>query len=368
MTFFTTFTSNTVAGSGNQLTFSMDRDTIRTGRVFYKITHGGEYRYSLLFSNTVDSTYGDGSLCCKNTACPPWEILEARVARFGREAVPLDFTEGVLPDQPCDFITLTFGGASRKTVAAGELFYSDPVPLRFEADEYLCLELTFTGDTLPYHEESLLPIFTKTADGWQYDRKMPLASMIGCDRPVTARIGFVGDSITQGIGTPLNAYTHWNALLARKLGNSYAYWNLGLGFGRANDLASDGAWAYKAKQNDVVIVCYGVNDMHKGFTTEDTIRDLTTIVDLLRKNGCKILLQTIPPFDYTEEIAKRWHTINTYIRTELAERVDLVFDTVPILGLNEAEPHRAKFGGHPNEEGCRLWAEALYTAIIKDVL
>ena len=36
-----------------------------------------------------------------------------------------------------------------------------------------------------------------------------------------SRVLLIGDSITQGIGTKLNSYLHWNAILSEKLGEEY---------------------------------------------------------------------------------------------------------------------------------------------------
>lgn len=363
MSYFDIYTSNSIAGSGNQLTFAMAEGEVRTGRLFYKITHGGTFPYSLLFSNTIDSTFADGSRCQKNVVCPPWTIHAARVARVSGNT-----PDDALVNAPCEFTTLTFDGSAEKSVAAGELFHTDAVTLMFDAGDYLCLEMTYAGSLLPYHEETLLPVFTRTENGWETNKEMPFASMIGCARPVKTRIGFVGDSITQGIGTVPNAYTHWNALVTQRLGGDYACWNLGLGFGRANDLASCGAWMNKAVHNDIVVVCYGVNDLHKGFSDTDLIRDLGIIIDHLKQHGCKVVLQTIPPFNYVDEIITKWQTVNHAIRTTFAHRVDAVFDAADILKLSDAEPHKARYGGHPDEAGCRAWAEALYETLRLAVL
>ncbi len=67
----------------------------------------------------------------------------------------------------------------------------------------------------------------------------------------------------------VNSYEHWNAVVAENLGSQYGFWNLGLGYGRAADAATDGAWFFKAKQNDIVVVCYGVNDIFQGFTISE---------------------------------------------------------------------------------------------------
>ena len=75
-----------------------------------------------------------------------------------------------------------------------------------------------------------------------------------------------------------------------------------------------------------------------------------------------MILQTIPPFDYTGDYICTWNKLNEYIKTELKDKVDAVFDNVPFLGEKD-RPHMAKFGRHPNAEGCRIWAEALYEAV-----
>jgi lysophospholipase L1-like esterase len=366
MTYFAHYISNTIAGSGNQSWFSMPLDEIRTGRVFYKITAGGEYSYSLLFSNIMDSTFSKGDHSYKNLLCEEWQIHAARVGKCCRVPFdkPLDrwCVEGANADASIlGWQTVTFDGHGQKTVKPGEFFSSDPVLLSFEKGEYLCLELTFSGGMLPYHHESMLPIYIKGEDGWHYDVRMPLPGMIGCDRPVKARIAYFGDSITQGLGTPYNAYLHWNALLSERLGEEYAFWNLGLGFGRAEDAASGGAWMYKAKQNDVVVVCFGVNDIfHSGQSAAQIAGRIEKIVQYLTDAGVKVVLQTVPPFDYNEPYRTMWQEINAYIRESLRDRVALLFDNVAVLGKSQAEPHMAKHGGHPNAAGCAVWAEAFY--------
>ena len=259
-------------------------------------------------------------------------------------------------------VPLTFDGKASRTVLPGELFASDAVTLSFDKGEYLCLEMTYSGDEVPYHPETILPVFTKSSEGWHYTNMSPVASMIGCDRPIKERIGFIGDSITQGIGTTPNEYRHWNAVLSDKIGVHNAYWNLGLGFGRANDAASDGVWLYRAKQNDTVFVCYGVNDILQGLPEEQIKKDLTTIVDTLKALGIRVILQTVPPFDYRGDNIGKWERINGYIKTELSNHADYVFDNSTVLSKSADEPQNSKYGGHPCDEGCSVWAVALYEA------
>jgi lysophospholipase L1-like esterase len=262
----------------------------------------------------------------------------------------------------CDFKDVYFNGQKSKQVMPGEFFYCDPIELEYEENEYLCLEITFSGKMIPHHEQSLLPVFVKDGDVWKSSKQMPFAGMIGCDRKVKGKVAYLGDSITQGIGTKPNSYLHWNALLSQKLGSEYSYWNLGLGFGKASDAASDGAWLYKAKQNDVIFVCFGVNDILQGKSEEDIKSDLTCIVETLKKSGKKVILQTIPPFGYVGANVEKWNRVNAYILTELKNKVDYVFDTRKYLSVKEI-PERAKYNDHPNEEGCQVWADALFNEI-----
>lgn len=365
MDYFKKFSSNTIAGSGNQLCFSTEGKTLR-GRVLYRIEVGGKFNYSLLFSNIIDSTYYTGETCCKNVVCRPWRIHSARVGLCrnvpqDRELSALRMDEDIRISWLAE---LTFDGKKEKLVAPGEFFASDPVELCFARLEYLCLEMTYSGDMLPHHIESRLPIYVDAGEGFQYDMRMPLPGMVGCDRPVCERVGFFGDSITQGIGPACNSYLHWNAHLSRGLGERRACWNLGIGFARANDAASRGAWFYKAMQNDTIFICFGVNDLYQGFTAESVKADLTTLVRCFKGAGKRVILQTLPPFDYKDQMKADWLEINRYILEELSREADAVFDNVPLLRKSEEEPERPAYGGHPNAEGCKIWANALMKAVL----
>jgi lysophospholipase L1-like esterase len=295
--------------------------------------------------------------------CSQWQIHSAGIGRCKSFPQDYAYAADIMNENEkmliCDFKELKFDSKTSKTVMPGEFFSSDAVEMEFCADEYLCLEIEFSGSKIPYHEESLLPVFVREGGAFKYNKKMPFAGMIGCSRAVKGRVAYLGDSITQGIGTPNNSYLHWNALLSEMLGDEYAYWNLGLGFGRASDAASDGAWLYKAKQNDIIFVCYGVNDIFRGTSEEQIKLDLTYIAETLKKAGKTVIMQTIPPFDYSGENIGKWNRINEYIKTELRSKVDHIFDAASLLGQEEC-PHMAKYGGHPNELGCKIWAEALY--------
>ena len=365
MKFFDTYRSNTYAGTCNQHCFFGDREVRRTGRAYYRISYGGTYRYSFLFSNILDGTYSHGDISHRNMVCDPYTIHSMRVGRCPADAVGTDFHEAgnALDGLTCDWQDVTFDGKGEKQVAPAEFFHTDPVEMSFETEEYLCVEITFSGTKIPYMQEAQIPAYRKDKDGWRYEKRMPYPSMVGCDRPVKARIGYLGDSITQGIGPGENSYMHWNAQLSRLLGDEYSYWNLGIGCARANDIATDSAWLYKAKQNDIVFLCCGTNDTWRGYPEGQIVRDIEHVVDILNKEGIKVILQTIPPFNYSDLHVERWKWMNEYIRTALSRKVAMVFDEGVHMQESEERTHYNRYGAHPNAEGCTVWAEALYRAI-----
>lgn len=359
MRYFEKYTSNTTASAMNQYYFiNEDPEKEMTGRVFYKIFSGGKYNYSFLFSNIIDSTYAEGTVSHMNLVCDEWEIVSARVGLS--DTCDME----VMPEVYC-LKELLFDGKSSKTVAPGEFFSSDAIEIDARGGQYLCLEITFKGRMIPYHEESLLPLFALENGEWKHGRKMPIATMVGCDRPVKGRIGFIGDSITQGIGTPKNSYEHYAAVVAELLGEEYSYWDIGIGYGRGNDAATDSAWLFKAKQLDLITVCFGVNDIFRDFTADQIIKSLETIMAKLKEAGVKVLIQTVPPYDYAGAMIEKWIKVNDHIRNSMRERADGYFDVVPVLGRSVEEPHMAAYGGHPNSTGNRLWGESLAPEVEK---
>ncbi len=345
MNYFDVFSSNSLAGTGNQSCFLSDGE-IHVGRVFYKVFTGGKYQYSFLFSNIIDSRFTE--ITHTNCVCDDWEIVSLKVA----------VTSDCNPEVPeVRFCSVNLDGKNVYELPTG-LFCSETVELEANKDDYICLEISFKGSQIPCHPEIRIESFVKENEDWKKNVNMPVAHMIGCDRKVKKKVAFLGDSITQGIGVEPNSYKHWCALLADLLGNENAFWNLGIGFGRALDAATDGAWLAKAKQNDVVFVCFGVNDLLSGEETIGIQRSLNKIARILCENGSKVIIQSVPPFDYSEDIRYSWRKVNQYIKESLLEYIVGYFDNVPVLcGMEE---HLAQYGLHPNEDGCEKWAEALY--------
>ncbi|MCQ2479791.1 MAG: SGNH/GDSL hydrolase family protein [Clostridia bacterium] len=357
MDYYKKYVSNCAGSAANQFFFYPQKsDEILTSRCFFKITESGEFNYSFLFTNTVDSTFGDGSISKCNDIPDEWHIKSLAVSKCSdcsNEKMPVD------DELESGFIQLTFDSKKEKTVAPAEIFATDPVKLNLQKGEYLCFEMEFCGRMIPYHEETLLPVFRKENDEWIPCVKMPLPAMIGCDRNVQKRITFIGDSITQGCGTPKNKYLHYSAFVAENLGSDYAYWNIGIGYARGHDAATDGAWLQKAKQTDIITVCFGVNDILQGYSADEIKNSLRTIVQKLKEKNITVILQTIPPFDYDDAHAPVWFEVNDYINNCLYKEADGLFDTVEFLSLNKDKPQMSRYGTHPNEVGHKIWGDKL---------
>ncbi|MGI6742205.1 MAG: SGNH/GDSL hydrolase family protein [Eubacteriales bacterium] len=343
--FYLTFSSDSTAGSANQVLTEYDSEKTVTGRCYYKLSHGGE-NYSLLFSNSIDSTFSDGSVSKANDVGGEWEILSMR-AGICRNSV----------DEPSKWHEATFGGVGNYKVLSPEPFFTDKIPLNAKKDDLFCYEITLRGARYPYHEEAVLPVYIKQPDGsFKPDKRIPLPLMIGSDRKISSRVGFLGDSITQGCGTEVGSYTHWAAKIAEGLDKSISVWNLGIGYARAYDAASNGGWLERAKHCDTVNICFGVNDILRGRTAKQVENDLHTIIVALKAAVCQVILFTVPPFDMTGETGDIWYTVNESIRTHLCSKADAVFDFAAALGASAPNQHIAPYGGHPNAEGCMILA------------
>ena len=347
--FYTRFSSDCTAGSANQTLTRYPEAGTHTGRIAYRLTRGGE-NYALLFSNTTDGTFADGKISVANDVGGDWDILSLRVG-----------LASAWDGEPQEWHTATFDGAATYAVRGGEPFCTDPIPLGAHAGDYLIYEMTLFGADFPFHKEIRLNVRLRGEDGnWTIDQRFPAPLMIGCDRPVSLRVGFLGDSITQGCGTPCESYAHWVAGITAGLDPRISVWDLGIGYACGYDAATDRGWLARAKTCDVVNVCFGVNDLNRGRNAAQVIADLSAIVASLHAAGCRVILFTVPPFSYTGERREKWETVNAAIRRGLGQ--DDTFDFAAVLGRPAPDENLPVWGDHPNSEGCAAAARAYLDA------
>ncbi|MBQ4350673.1 MAG: hypothetical protein II768_05400, partial [Clostridia bacterium] len=86
--------------------------------------------------------------------------------------------------------------------------------------------------------------------------------------------------------------------------------------------------------------------------------DLGTVVRALKAAGCRVILFTVPPFDFTGIARDRWYAVNRAVRESIAKDADALFDFAAVLGKPAPDEHLSVYGGHPNAEGCAVLAEA----------
>lgn len=365
MEYFKNYVSNTLAGTSNQLYYdnSAAGGKASEGMMLYRATVGGEFDYSILFSNTIDSTYAKGTSGTPNLKLRDFDITSVKIGVLSKK-------KSATP-QSVESNTTFIETKIKKYEHTNRVTYfeTEPVKLSAEANDYIVIVVEYVGSKIPCHVESLIPTFKKVGGTWKSDKNIPLANMVGIKREVKATVAYLGDSITQGIGVGENQYTFWNAIVSKKLGDEFAFWNLGIGYARCKDAATNGSWLFKAKQADYVVVCLGVNDIGSEKANAKTLTaNLEKVVDKLNEAGCKVILQTTPPYtSYSAEGIETWYAVNDYIRNELSKKVVTVFDQTEILMTAEKVPNKVLYGGHPDATGCKLWGEALYEHLIANV-
>ena len=346
----------------NQHYFESDGEKEHTFYSFVKISAGGKWSYILSFSGTIDGSFRRISFA--NDPCDDWSIVSLSVGRIKSfPSVNYSEIDSLSSFTPIEFTPLTFNGGSRSKKAELGVFSTDPAILDFDKGDYMVIRICCKGKKIPCHPETLVPIYEVSGDKIRYNVFAPLPVFVGCDRPTKGKIGYFGDSITQGCGTTINGYAHWNAHIAEKIGEGYSHYNLGIGYGKAKDAATLGVWTERAKSVDTVFLCFGVNDLNADRTAEDIFADLSLVIRELKNAGCRMIVQTPPPFDYPPERAREFVKLSDKIMSELIDSVELVYDVREVLSVSESEPHMAKHGTHPNDEGCLIWANALYPRI-----
>ena len=360
-----TYQSNTIAATGNNGVLTSSTLTTKRYRAIFKAQEYGELEYSLMFSNNVDSTWGSSSspTCTPDTQAHPYRIVYAKL--------------GVGTDVTADMtsvVDLTFDGNAKKTVKAGEVYWSDPVALNLSKGEMIVFEWEVEYDLIP--ATNICGTFfgaTYDAVTGQYSSTsygtVPLPDLIGAKRENEVRMAFLGDSITMGQGAGSATYKFYAAQVTDLVGKDVSCWNLGLGYARANDLLHSKVWLEKAKQNDIVVVCLGTNDVNSGTyldadrSASEIYADILAICDELERAGCEIILLSTPPFGYSSDAKKQTCLELGGYLSELAETREYDFiDTVALLGRND-DMATSKYPAsssdfHPNALGCEVLAQA----------
>lgn len=301
---------------------------------------------------------------------------------------------------------VTFGGTESITVPAGARALSDPVKLPVSYGEDLTVSVYFAGETGPstWHRLSRQTSYISTSgdhtaelkgdayktevEGWFYLEAVDVLAQPS----VKGAIVTLGDSITDGHSSTLNANHRWPDYLAERIqrqgkGRQYSVLNSGISGNKIlRDSPVYGVNALARLDRDVltqsgathVILLEGINDIgHEPhtFDANKIIAGMKQIVDQVHASGLKVYGGTLTPFEgttiegyYTEEGEQTRQEVNRWIRT--GGYFDGVIDFDKALRDPE-NPLRLKpeFDSgdhlHPNDKGYKAMAEAVNLSLFK---
>ncbi len=363
-TLFDTYVSNTVIATGNN-TVIAKADHV-TYRAWIPVEEAGAFTYCFYFSNTVDSTWDDGSISYAGMPGGSYTIESACVSDGG--------TEFDANAAPTETVSVTFSGSTTKDVLPDETFWSDPLEIDIPEGHYLLWEWTLSGEDIPaICMSNLAHSYADKNDdkGFIYVNEIPLPQLFGCDRTVDKRIVTLGDSVTQGCQTSEFACQFWAAQLLDQLGaESYSLWNLGLGYARASDCAIEGDWLDRAIAGaDIMTIAFGTNDIISGpyggashATSEEIEEAVRTIAQKSINADIQTIIWNSPPFDLTEELETIRMTYNETV-PDIAADCDAIFFDAASLLADPTDASKTIYGQHPNDQGSTVLANALTDVI-----
>jgi lysophospholipase L1-like esterase len=377
------FTSATALSAAANYIMNSPEPFTCTYRTYVRLRENGSLTLKFWHSNAVDSTWDMGAESAASEPGGEWSIEAAYVADGG--AVP-DGTVVTGSQVP-----VTFAGEASRLVNPGEKFWSDEALLELPEGHYLAFTWTLktaeAGKSVPFNVEGILVsaydapgnlAAQESAESFSMsDKLLVLPGFLGYKKEVAKKLVFLGDSITQGVRTAKDEYSYWAARIAEGLGTQYGLWNIGSGWGRAYDVATDGAWLHKTRQGDEVLIVLGVNDLDIGQrSAEELLNDLAHIVSKIKEAQpeASVILSTVPPFNFDGEREVNWRKVNESILTSPPAGVNRVFDIAAVLSVPSPNEHRIKpeymsdeFDPHPNGHAGKAVAEAFLEWYGKDV-
>jgi lysophospholipase L1-like esterase len=179
----------------------------------------------------------------------------------------------------------------------------------------------------------------------------------GCDSgPGIARINHdsvilaFGDSLTRGTGAAQEQ--SYPAVLGRMLGTTII--NLGI----PGEVTSAGLKRLPVVLDEyhptLVLLCHGGNDFLHRYNQDETIRNLRSMVSLIKQRGADVILVGVPKLGFGLDVPEFYAMI--------AEENQIPFEgeiLLNLLGDNDMKSDPI----HPNATGYQLMAEAVYDVI-----
>jgi acyl-CoA thioesterase-1 len=176
----------------------------------------------------------------------------------------------------------------------------------------------------------------------------------------TPRIVFLGDSLTAGLGLPVDQ--SFPALIQERLdreGYDYEVVNSGV----SGDTSAGGLrrleWALEGNVR-VLVVALGANDGLRGLSPDQLKKNLTAIVDTARGRGLAIVVAGMeaPPNNGPEYTAAF-----RQVFLDVAARQDVAFVPFLLQGVAGDAAYNQSDGIHPNARGAQVVAETVWRAL-----
>jgi lysophospholipase L1-like esterase len=330
--------------------------------------------------------------------------------RIGRVTVAVAGPDGGLA--PGTTHSVTYRGRASFQIPAGAQVLSDPVAMRVWPLQELAVSVYLPDQTGPatYHSQAFqvnwasvpgdhtadqdASAFVVPTTSWYY-----LSGLIVRSAGANGTVVAIGDSITDGVGSAVDANARWPNDLARRLdaasGPTLAVADEGIGGNRVlTDSPSYGVSAEARFERDVldqpgvrdVIVLEGINDIGfstgpsrvgglplpgPGISAAQIIAGYRQLIAAAHARGLRIFGATLLPFQgagyYTAAGEATREAVNHWIRTSGAFDGVIDFDKVM---RNPADPLRlnpAYDSGdhlHPNDAGYQAMANAINLAML----
>jgi lysophospholipase L1-like esterase len=262
---------------------------------------------------------------------------------------------------------LTFGGKDSVTVAPGASVASDPVALHVEAQQDVAVSLFVSGADVQPSQHNNAQVTSYLADNGAGDKSgsedgkpftgkttsmLWLKSIDVSAAERTSTIVALGDSITDGTCSTLDAHDRWEDALAARLALkkkiTHAVINEGIGGNTATsanlDPPANSPPGTERLDRDVfshagvshVVLFLGTNDIRREAPAEQVIAGIKDIVTRVKQKGIKIIGVTIIPRDTTvpgipdtgwsDAKSKIRNQVNDFIRKQAGFDAVLDFD------------------------------------------
>jgi lysophospholipase L1-like esterase len=287
---------------------------------------------------------------------------------------------------------VTFAGRSSVTVAKGAEVSSDPATLKVAAGQDLAVSVYLPTGTGPatWHRSALQTSYVSTAGDHTRDTAASAYSTtashwffldaVSVSTTAPGAIVALGDSITDGSGSPGNANHRWPDFLYTRLTGGSAESVVDEGIAGNKVLTDDprsGVSALHRLTRDVlvrrgvrhVILLEGINDLRdpvKQATADEIIAGYRQIIDRVHAKHVKIFGATLTPVEgsarYTAVMERERQKINSWIRTSGAFDGVIDFDKAT---QDPADPLRFLPGYdsgdhlHPGDKGYQAMAAAI---------